>query len=78
MSFRYRVRVHLDKIEEGLTYFTLGFVMKALIADYLAMMWNEIGTIGYESISTPLAWVGVVCYSFNLYFDFWGSLNSSR
>ena len=72
MAFKFRVRLHMDKIEEGLVYFVLGFAMKALIADYLAMMWNEIGTIGYESISTPLAWVGVVCYSLNLYFDFWG------
>ena len=72
MAFKFRVRLHIDKIEEGLVFFTLGFAMKALIADYLAMMWNEIGTIGYESISTPLAWAGVVCYSLNLYFDFWG------
>ncbi len=72
MAFKFRKRLHLDKIEEGLMFFTLGFAMKALLADYLAMMWNEIGTIGYESISTPLAWVGVVCFSMNLYFDFWG------
>ena len=72
MALKFRTRLHLDKIEEGLVYFVLGFAMKALIADYLAMMWNEIGTIGYESISTPLAWAGVVCYSLNLYFDFWG------
>ncbi|WP_197029533.1 MBOAT family O-acyltransferase [Butyrivibrio sp. AE3004] len=67
-----RIPVYLDKIEEGFVYFTLGFAMKAIIADYLAMMWNDMGTIGYESISTPLAWAGVVCYSLNLYFDFWG------
>lgn len=72
MAFKFRSRLHLDKIEEGLVFFTIGFAMKALIADYLARMWNEIGTIGYESISTPLAWAGVVCYSLNLYFDFWG------
>ena len=72
LVFRDRLHLHFDKIEEGLVYFTMGFAMKALIADYLAAMWNDIGTIGYESISTPLAWAGVVCYSLNLYFDFWG------
>ncbi|WP_408070493.1 MBOAT family O-acyltransferase [Butyrivibrio sp. JL13D10] len=72
LIFRDRAKIHLDKLEEGLVYFTLGFAMKALIADYLAAMWKDIGTIGYESISTPLAWAGVVCYSLNLYFDFWG------
>ncbi len=72
LIFKDRLHMFLDKLEEGLVYFTLGFAMKALIADYLAAMWNDIGTIGYESISTPLAWAGVVCYSLNLYFDFWG------
>lgn len=72
LVFKDRIHLHLDKIEEGLVFFTLGFAMKALLADYLAAMWNDIGTIGYESISTPLAWAGVVCYSLNLYFDFWG------
>lgn len=72
LVFKDRLPIYLDKLEEGLVYFTLGFAMKAFIADYLAAMWNDIGTIGYESISTPLAWAGVVCYSLNLYFDFWG------
>ncbi|MBO5503050.1 MAG: MBOAT family protein, partial [Lachnospiraceae bacterium] len=34
--------------------------------------WHEIGTIGYESISTPLAWLGAYAYSLQLYFDFFG------
>lgn len=46
--------------------------MKVLLADHLAMLWKDIGTIGYESISTPLAWLGAVTYSLQLYFDFWG------
>lgn len=28
--------------------------------------------IGYESISTPLAWMSIVAYSLQLYFDFYG------
>ncbi len=72
LIFKDRLQIYLNRLEEGLVFFTLGFAMKALIADYLAAMWNEIGTIGYESISTPLAWAGVICYSLNLYFDFWG------
>ncbi|MBO6240480.1 MAG: MBOAT family protein [Butyrivibrio sp.] len=59
-------------IEDGLRFFTLGLGMKVLLADHLAMLWNDIGTIGYESISTPLAWIGAACYSLELYFDFWG------
>ncbi len=62
----------LDNIEDGLKYFVLGLGFKVLLADHFAMLWNDIGTIGYESISTPLAWIGAVTYSLELYYDFWG------
>lgn len=70
--FKDRMKICFERIEEGLFWFSIGFGMKILIADHLAMMWKDIGTIGYESISTPLAWAGVISYSLNLYFDFWG------
>ena len=62
----------VSRIEDGLYYFVVGLGMKVIIADHLAMLWKDIGTIGYESISTPLAWLGAVCYSLELYMDFWG------
>lgn len=61
-----------EKFEEGLQYFALGFGMKVLLADRLAILWKDIHSIGYESISTPLAWLGAAGYSMELYFDFWG------
>ena len=62
----------VESIEDGLRFFVAGLAMKVLLADHLAMLWNDIETIGYESISTPLAWLGAVTYSLELYFDFWG------
>ncbi|MBR4831094.1 MAG: MBOAT family protein [Butyrivibrio sp.] len=62
----------LENIEDGLRFFALGLFMKVILADHLSMLWNSIGTIGYESISTPLAWIGAVTYSLQLYYDFWG------
>ncbi|MBE5999263.1 MAG: MBOAT family protein, partial [Sarcina sp.] len=41
-------------------------------ADRLGILWNEIIKIGFESISTPLAWLGAAGYSLELYYDFWG------
>ncbi len=62
----------LARVEDGLKYFTIGLFMKIMIADHLAAVWSDIKTIGYESISTPLAWLGAYAYSMNLYYDFWG------
>ena len=61
-----------EKVEEGLWYFSIGLGTKVLLADRLAILWKDISEIGYESISTPLAWLGAVGYSMELYFDFWG------
>ncbi|SEA22785.1 alginate O-acetyltransferase complex protein AlgI [Pseudobutyrivibrio sp. ACV-2] len=62
----------LSEIDNGLKLFAIGLFMKVIIADHLAVLWADIKTIGYESISTPMAWIGAYTYSMNLYFDFWG------
>ncbi len=67
-----RIGIYLNNIEDGLKYFIAGMAMKVLIADHLAVLWKDLHTIGYESISTPLAWIGALAYSLDLYFDFWG------
>ncbi len=61
-----------DNAEKGLWYFAVGLGTKVLLADRLAILWKDISVIGYESISTPLAWLGAFAYSMELYFDFWG------
>ena len=71
-SRKERVGIYLNNIEDGLKYFIMGMSMKVLIADHLAVLWKDLHTIGYESISTPLAWIGALAYSLDLYFDFWG------
>jgi alginate O-acetyltransferase complex protein AlgI len=64
--------VTVKAFNDGLFFFVLGLGMKVLLADPLSILWNEIGKIGYESISTPLAWMGAIGYSLRLYMDFWG------
>jgi len=68
-----RLRAHtLEKVEEGLRTFTIGLGYKVLIANQIGHLWNELGKVGYESISTSLAWMGILAYAFQLYFDFYG------
>lgn len=50
----------------------LGLGAKVLVADRIGLLWNDIQTIGFASISTPLAWMGAFGYSLELYFDFAG------
>ena len=68
----YRRRPSLKKAEYGLSLAIAGLSFKVILADTLGILWHEIQTIGFESISTPLAWMGAAAYSAQLYFDFQG------
>lgn len=65
-------RVTLKDLDSGLKTFVYGLGMKILVADRLAILWHELQTTGFVSISTPLAWLGAFSYSMQLYFDFYG------
>lgn len=67
-----RPAVNVRQFDSGLKTFVWGLMMKVLVADRLAILWHEIATIGYISISTPLAWMGAFSYSMQIYFDFYG------
>ena len=62
----------LRKFLHGAEIFIVGLGFKVLLANRLGGLWNNIAGIGYESISTPLAWLGIVGYSLQIYFDFYG------
>ena len=73
VGFEKRERIVTAKaFNDGLFFFVLGLGMKVLLADRLSILWMEIEKIGFESISTPLAWMGAIGYSLRLYMDFWG------
>lgn len=65
-------KLSLDRLETGLREFTIGLSLKVLLANQLGGLWNQVNAIGYESISTPLAWMGIIAFSLQLYFDFYG------
>lgn len=56
----------------GLQKLILGLSIKVMVADRLAGLWADVGVTGFESISTPLAWLALIAYALRLYLDFWG------
>ena len=65
-------RMRAEDFDAGLKTFVCGLSCKVLLADRLAVLWHEIQTTGFVSISTPLAWMGAVGFSLRIYFDFYG------
>lgn len=60
------------RFDYGLRDLLYGLGLKVLVADQIGGIWHQIQTIGFESISTPLAWLGMLAFSLQLYFDFYG------
>lgn len=66
-------RKHTLKLfRDGVIDFILGLGLKVILANRIGIVWSDVCVIGFESISVPLAWLGIVSYSLQLYFDFYG------
>jgi alginate O-acetyltransferase complex protein AlgI len=56
----------------GVRRFVLGLGKKVLIANTLGAVADRIFTLPATELTTPLAWLGLVCYTLQIYFDFSG------
>lgn len=66
-------RKHSPKMfAEGIRRFTVGLAKKSILANTLAVNADAIFSIPYYQNTTIVAWIGAVCYSLQIYFDFSG------
>ena len=56
----------------GIRRFAVGLSKKVLIGNTAGALWKAVYTLPSESISTVGAWFGIVCFTFQIYFDFSG------
>ncbi len=56
----------------GMFRFIIGLAKKVLIANVLGAEVDRIFELGPLNITTPTAWIGIIAYSFQIYFDFSG------
>ena len=68
----YDRKINKQKIINGICIFVFGLGLKVLLANPLGKLWSQTCSIGFESISTPLAWIAIIGYSLQIYFDFFG------
>jgi alginate O-acetyltransferase complex protein AlgI len=64
-------RLTLANWNKALVFCTVGLVIKVILADSLAAVIQNLGTVPAE-FSITSAWYGVFAYSFQIYFDFFG------
>lgn len=62
----------IDNRLTGFFRFSIGLAKKVLIANVLGEQVDKIFALEQADLSTPLAWVGVIAYAFQIYYDFSG------
>ncbi|MDP4210760.1 MAG: MBOAT family O-acyltransferase [Bacteroidota bacterium] len=57
---------------EGIERFIVGLAKKVLIANNVALLADQVFQMNGQVLTAPSAWLGVVCYALQIYFDFSG------
>ena len=66
-------RTHtFDKFGEGVKRFVTGLGKKVLLANNIGLLWSEISGTAAENLTTVGAWLGIIAFAFQIYFDFSG------
>ena len=63
---------NITDFSEGIKRFIIGLFKKVMIANNAGFIWESIHSLPYSEISLSLAWIGAICYSLQIYYDFSG------
>ena len=64
--------VTIDCLYEGILKFITGVGKKVLIANNIGMMWTSVKAMDTSEMSVLTAWLGIIAFTFQIYFDFSG------
>lgn len=62
----------IDDFSEGIYKFAIGFIKKILIANVLSHITNEVFALDVSEATAAILWLGSLCFSLQLYYDFSG------
>ena len=61
-----------DRISRGIRRFLFGLAKKVLIANQMGLIADRVFSCGVGQLGTAAAWLGAVCYTLQIFFDFCG------
>ena len=64
--------VRIQDFAEGVERFIIGLGKKVLIANQVAVISDQVFALKAGALSPGIAWLGVLCYALQIYFDFSG------
>ena len=62
----------LDKFSQGVERFVCGLAKKVLLANAIGSLWEQCAALPQSEMSVASAWLGIIAFAFQIYFDFSG------
>lgn len=65
-------KLNISGISDGVTVFVKGLAKKVLLANNIGIIWAQIKESDYSTLPALTAWIGIIAFAFQIYFDFSG------
>ncbi|MFJ5764127.1 MBOAT family O-acyltransferase [Lysinibacillus sp. NPDC093210] len=63
---------NISMFAEGVQRFVIGLAKKVLLANNIGLLWDTISSSNVETMPILTAWLGIIAFAFQIYFDFSG------
>lgn len=63
---------NIKMFAEGVQRFIIGLAKKVLLANNIGLLWDTISNTNPDSMPVLTAWLGIIAFAFQIYFDFSG------
>ena len=65
-------KITLGAVQDGIGLFILGLGSKVLLANSIGALWSDVAAVGFANVSTASAWLALIAFTLQIYFDFSG------
>ena len=65
-------KTNIFLLGEGAGIFVRGLSKRVLLANNIGLLWTEIKGMEYSELSAATAWIGILAFTFQIYYDFSG------
>ena len=62
----------INKFGEGVQRFIIGLGKKVILANNIGLIWSQVKEVPLNDLSVVLAWIGIIAFTLQIYFDFSG------
>ena len=64
--------ISMNKIADGISIFIRGLAKKLILANNIGAVWTLVKGMDYETLPVLTAWIGILAFTFQIYYDFSG------